>query len=64
MLPLRSTTAIKRHPSWVALDRGGAAQRGDTYGDASLLTYGFAHYHPALLVSAGESFVTEAGRAG
>jgi D-alanyl-D-alanine carboxypeptidase (penicillin-binding protein 5/6) len=30
------------------------------YGDASrLLTYGFAHYHPALLASAGESLVRE-----
>jgi serine-type D-Ala-D-Ala carboxypeptidase (penicillin-binding protein 5/6) len=33
---------------------------GDMYGDASrLLTYGFAHYHPALLAAAGEPFVTE-----
>ena len=32
----------------------------DMYGDASrLLAYGFAHYHPVLLASAGESFVTE-----
>jgi D-alanyl-D-alanine carboxypeptidase (penicillin-binding protein 5/6) len=33
---------------------------GDMYGDASrLLSYGFAHYHPTLLVSAGESLLTE-----
>ncbi len=32
----------------------------DLYGDASrLLNYGFAHYHPALLASAGEPVLTE-----
>lgn len=38
---------------------------GDLYGDASrLLTYGFAHYHPVLLASAGEFLLTETLSAG
>ena len=61
LAPLPRSSAIRRGWRLIAV----VLRSGNMYGDASrLLTYGFAHYHPALLASAGESFVTEASSAG